>query len=66
MCYLGVEQHSSEDGQQDAQAHTEHESPGEDAPCLTDIVLPQGIRHEHATTGIDEQLEGEDKLVDGL
>ena len=39
---------------------------GEEPSGLGEVLLSQCIAHQHTCTRIDEQVEGENKLVDGF
>ena len=60
------EENSAEEGEQQADAHTRGQGEGEELPGFDGVSLTEGIAYEHTGTGIDEQVEGEDELVDGL
>ena len=66
VCRLVGQQEAGHHGQHHSQPSAECEGAREVAPCQGGVALAQRIAHEHACTGIDEQVQGEDKLVDGL
>ena len=60
------QQQSAHDGEQHSQSSAQGESTREVLPCFACVLLAQGIGHKHSCTGVDEQVQSEDKLVDGF
>ena len=58
--------HTPDDGEQHPYPSAQHQCPREEPAGIVDIILSQGISHQHAGTRIDKQVEREDELVDGL
>ena len=65
-CRLVGEEYAAEEGEQHTYPSAQHQRAREEATGLADVLLSQGIGHQHTGSGIDEQVERKDELVDGL
>jgi hypothetical protein len=66
LCRFIWEDNTAKNSQKNSQSYAEHKGTCEKALGLSDIFVPQSISHQHTRSGIDEQMQCEDELIDGL